>query len=173
MPSFKLGFVQGVWRCHKWDAVTSMGYLQRSRFVACMTVVLPVKKYVNTRSWRLLCKHAYLNNTKTVNLIKKFYWRMSTLVRSWQIYGFFFLVGRSNLQWLQQKGLHLLPITHTHTQAQTRARTHKCGCIIFGRGCVYSVSVLIIRYLVRGVFFMRLEHYKVIMFRSEPLHDPV
>lgn len=52
-----------------------------------------------------------------------------------------FVVGRSNCQCTQQKGVHLLPITHTHTHADM---------IFFGRGCVYSVSVLIIRYLVRG-----------------------
>lgn len=123
MPSFKLGFVQGVWRCHKWDAVTSMGYLQRSRFVACMTVVLPVKKYVNTRSWRLLCKHAYLNNTKTVNLIKKM------LLKNEHIGPFMADMWGVFSCWPKQPPViateGTAPVTHhTHTHTSSNACTH-------------------------------------------------
>lgn len=58
----------------------------------------------------------------------------------WQIC--IFVVGWSKCQCTQQKGVHLLPITHTDTQMQIY--------IFFGHGCVYSVSVLIIRYLAGG-----------------------
>lgn len=113
-----------------------------------------LKKYVNTYHWCLLCKDAYLGNTKTVRLLciavvgffLLFFFQNWALVHSWQIgFFFFFFVGLRNLQWIQQKGLHLLPLTDTH--ARVRA------WIIFGHGCVYSVSVLIIRYLVRVFFF--------------------
>ena len=75
----------------------------------------------------------------------------------------YFVAGRGSDRGTWQKGVHLLPITHTGPRAQI--------WYYFGRRCVYSVSVLIIRYLVR-VFLMCSELYKAIILGSELLHDP-
>lgn len=140
LASFKVyGVATSGMQWRQWGTCSEAALLQRT------TVALPVKKYVNTYGWCLLCKHAYLTNTKTVNLIFFFLLKNEHIGPFMADMWVFFPCWPKQPPVIATEGT--APVTH-----HTRAHTHKCGCIIFGRGCVYSVSVLIIRYLVRGFF---------------------
>lgn len=62
----------------------------------------------------------------------------------------YFVVGWSNCQCVQQKGAHLLPIMHTGTGIQIIIIFF--SPILSSSGCVYNISVVIIRYLARVIW---------------------
>lgn len=105
-----------------------MEYLWWSHFVTTnYGCTASLKKYVNTYHWCLLCKDAYLGNTKTVRLLciavvgffLLFFFQNWALVHSWQIGFFFFLC------WLKKPPVNstegTAPVTlnrHTRTRAR-------------------------------------------------------
>lgn len=147
-----LGFVLGLWHCYKRDMVTSMEYLWWSHFVP--------KNFCCTASFK-----KYLSMWKQKSFYVLFF---SFKIEHWSPhFSFFFFVC-----WLMKPPVNstegTAPVT-LNRQTRARARMNHFWPGLCLR-CIRSDNQVFSQ---MGFFFMRLEHYKVIIFRSEPLHDPV
>lgn len=142
----KLGLAQGLWHFYKWETMTSIGYLQWSCSVTTDYWRTARYQYVQSRTAAfiifsiiiLLRRPAYSTNIKTVH------WRFLLVCNNMHICPYvmtdILLLAEATPSVHEGRESTCYPL-HTQTHADM---------ICFGQRCVYSVSVRIIKYLIRG-----------------------
>ncbi len=143
----------------QWSCSVTTGYWSTARYEYVNVWNLFPLWNVSPRAllWILLSKPAYSSKTETV--YRRFLQECNNKL---SVYDRYFVIGRSNCQCTQQKGVHLLPITHTNTHRYDIFWPGMCLQCICSDNQVFSQG-----------FLMCSEQYKAIIFRSELLHDPM